>query len=259
MSEPTASNKDKKRCFVISPMGEEGSEERKRADLVLRYVIRRPLVDEYRVSRADDDTNPGAITPRVIQSILEADLIVADITSGNANVFYELAIAHGYDKPTIHVMASGTKPPFDVKDLRVIDYDLTNPERLEKAQETIARYAEFARSRPEEIETPLKGAQRFEAVQQSDDPLAKTTVQILKAVEALGLEVRLLRGRIAMSELLKASPEDDLNRALRGGGTAVIPKGVDDVYRTGAGTGSIDVAALRAVIQEGGPDSSTEI
>lgn len=93
----------KKKCFVISPIGADGSSERAKADTVLTYLIKKALAPDFDVLRADDDTNPGAITPRIIRSILEADLVVADISGLNANVFYELAIAHGYQIGRAHV------------------------------------------------------------------------------------------------------------------------------------------------------------
>jgi hypothetical protein len=181
---------DKKKCFVISPIGTEGSPERERADTVLKYLIKKALSPEFDVIRADDDTNPGAITPRIVQSILEADLVIADITGSNANVFYELAIAHGYRKPTVHLQESSEHPPFDIKDMRILAYDTTNPGRLEKAQESLKAFVASALQNPEAIETPLRTAHQFEAARASGDVVAQTNVQVMEAIEDLRTEVR---------------------------------------------------------------------
>src|ERR1051326_702264 len=79
----------KKRCFVISPIGERGSQTRKRSDKVLNQIIR-PAVKEcgYKVFRADEIDQPGLITSQVVRHIIEDALIVADLTERNANVFY---------------------------------------------------------------------------------------------------------------------------------------------------------------------------
>ncbi|MGR6964566.1 hypothetical protein ACU610_08920 [Geodermatophilus sp. URMC 61] len=93
--------------------------------------MRAALEPEYAVYRADDDSNPGAITPQMISNILSAELIVADISGGNANVFYELAIAHGYDKSTVHLQSEAHHVPFDIRDMRVITYDIQDLDSVE--------------------------------------------------------------------------------------------------------------------------------
>jgi len=64
------------RCFVIGPIGRDGSSERKHADLLLHAVIKQVLGAEefgYQVKRADEDTDPGMIGDRVISQILDAE------------------------------------------------------------------------------------------------------------------------------------------------------------------------------------------
>jgi nucleoside 2-deoxyribosyltransferase len=62
----------------------------------------------------------------IVRSIKESDVIIADITPVNANVFYELGYAHAMNKPTI-LLANRKieKLPFDVSGYRVIFYDDT--------------------------------------------------------------------------------------------------------------------------------------
>ncbi len=183
----------RKSCFVLSQIGEDGSAPRKSADLVLKHLIRKALGDEFTVKRADDDTDPGAITPRIVASIIEADLIIADLSGLNANVFYELAIAHGYNKPTVHIQQKDQRPPFDVKDMRVVRYDITDLDDVEKAQKTLRSYAESALKSPGKIVTPLSSAVGFVAVEKSDNPVADSNMRVLQAVEELRLEIRASR------------------------------------------------------------------
>jgi len=103
-------------CFVVGPIGKDGSPERKHADLLLNAVIKDVLGAEefgYKVKRADEDADPGMIGNRMISDIIHAELVVADLTDLNPNAFYELGIRHSREKPTIHVAKSGTQLPFD--------------------------------------------------------------------------------------------------------------------------------------------------
>lgn len=179
----------KKACFVLSSIGADKSPERLAADKVLKHLIRKALGTEYLVSRADDDRNPGAISPSMIASILGADLIVADLSDQNPNVFYELAIAHGYRKPTVHIQRVGESIPFDVKDMRVVRYDITDPDNLEAAQKLLEDYAAFAVTQPEKVETPLSAGAEFQSVTSSVDPVAESNVLILDAIENLRHDV----------------------------------------------------------------------
>lgn len=114
-----------KSCFVISPIGQPGSDIRYRADMVLEYIIR-PAVERqcnYVVTRADEISAPGLITAQIMDRITGDDLVVADLTGLNPNVFYELAVRHAVDKPVIQIMEQGEEPPFDVAGMRTIFVD----------------------------------------------------------------------------------------------------------------------------------------
>lgn len=91
---------DEKSCFVISPIGEPDSDTRKRADQILKHVVK-PAVAEcgYTAVRADEIDKPGIITSQVIQRVVTDPLVIADLTERNPNVFYELAIRHALRKP----------------------------------------------------------------------------------------------------------------------------------------------------------------
>ena len=133
-----------KKCFVISPIGEEGSEVRKSADDLLKYVIE-PACNAkgYEAIRADKISDAGMITQSIIEHILQDDIAVIDITGRNANVFYELAIRHSYGLPAIQIAKDITDIPFDIHNVRTIQYDLSASgadiarQAIEKAIESI--------------------------------------------------------------------------------------------------------------------------
>ena len=77
------------------------------------------------MSRADDPSADELlhenIYDRIIQSIWDADYVIAELTSSNANVAYELGIAHTLNKRTIQI-SQNLKIPFDIKSQNVISY-----------------------------------------------------------------------------------------------------------------------------------------
>jgi hypothetical protein len=66
----------------------------------------------YETTRSDLIEKQGLITGQIISSILTSDLIIADLSYLNTNVFYELGISHTVDTPTI-LMFSKIFDPFD--------------------------------------------------------------------------------------------------------------------------------------------------
>jgi hypothetical protein len=114
-------DKDEKICFMISPIGEEGSSIRNYADLVFEFIIR-PAVEMYRYKpiRADQMPEPGIITSTIINHLIKDPLVIADLTSSNPNVTYELAIRHAVKKHAIQIKDSHGSIPFDVRSMSTI-------------------------------------------------------------------------------------------------------------------------------------------
>ena len=125
----------KKVCFVIGPIGEKDSDVRKHADRVMNEIIN-PVVNKfgYEVIRADKYSIPGQITSQIVELIANADLLIADLSFHNPNVFYELALRHITRKPFVHLIKEGEKIPFDIKDIRAIEFNLDNEESIKQAK-----------------------------------------------------------------------------------------------------------------------------
>ena len=75
--------------------------------------------------QSSTSTCNGLITKAIIEQIITADLVIADFTGNNPNVFYELAIRHSYRKPTIQIVKGEIDIPFDVANMRTISYETT--------------------------------------------------------------------------------------------------------------------------------------
>jgi hypothetical protein len=134
-----------KKCFVISPIGPDDSEIRAEADWVLHKMIK-PTLEPlgFRVERADEYLKLFVIPIKVITDIKEADLIVADLTGLNANVFYELCAAHAFARPVIPLMREGGVLPFDNAHMGTIFYSRDTVAKWDKAQAELKATAEAA-------------------------------------------------------------------------------------------------------------------
>jgi hypothetical protein len=77
------------------------------------------------VIRADEEIDGGLIHLGMFERLLLAEIVVADLTSLNANVFYELGIRHAArPRTTIPIFARITRLPFDQQPIRAVPYDL---------------------------------------------------------------------------------------------------------------------------------------
>lgn len=147
-------------CFYITSIGEEGSLERKHSDLFLGSIIE-PALEQFKleVIRADKIENPGMITKQIIEYIVNAKLVIADLSFNNPNVFYELAIRHACRKPTVQVIKKGDKIPFDVGQSRTIIIDCTDiyslVPKLELHRSEISTQVSKALSDENGVDNPL--------------------------------------------------------------------------------------------------------
>ena len=113
-----------KKCFVIMPFGSASPEQKKRFDGVYRGIIVPAICEAgYEPIREDISATPGSIPKSIVKKLAEAEMVVADLTSINPNVFYELGIRHVFSKTgTVLIMNKGENIPFDNASYRVIQY-----------------------------------------------------------------------------------------------------------------------------------------
>lgn len=109
----------RKRCFVLMPFREKLKE--------IYTEVYKPTCQKNNIDcwRVDEISRPGSITRDIIEGILDSDIIIADLTTKNSNVFYELGIAHSSGNKTIMTAQSRGDVPFDIASYRVIFYEHT--------------------------------------------------------------------------------------------------------------------------------------
>lgn len=116
----TAKKKD--RCFIITPIGKETDDIRRHIDGIIEAVIKPVIEEDYDVIVSHKMNDLGSINKQVIKEIYNDKLVIANLTSINPNVMYELAFRHSIGKPVIIIAEKGTSLPFDISDGRTIFY-----------------------------------------------------------------------------------------------------------------------------------------
>lgn len=95
-------------------------------DTFYKEVIQRQAENAgFDVFRIDQKAGPGIIFQDIQREIEQAEIVIAEITPANPNVFYELGYAHALQKPTILLARRESQLPFDVRSYRVVFYNDT--------------------------------------------------------------------------------------------------------------------------------------
>jgi hypothetical protein len=115
--------------------------------------VYKPAIEKagLRAVRADTDIfGTGKIIDQIWAGINAAKVLVAELTSRNPNVFYELGLAHAFEKPVVLVSSNEQDVPFDLQHIRVIYYDVTDPFWGNKLLDKVAENILSALKNPEE-------------------------------------------------------------------------------------------------------------
>ena len=108
----------------------------------------------YEVARADTRLDQQSIMRGIIQGIASADLIIADLSVVNANVFYELGLCHGLRKPTVLITQSLDEVPFDLRPYKVQIYD-TRFDKIHELREALKDIGEKHKTGQIEFGSPI--------------------------------------------------------------------------------------------------------
>lgn len=182
-----------KKCFVISPIGDDSTPERakqkKHANTVLKTFIRPALkgfIDE--VVRADEIAEPGDINRQVLERLVTADLVIADLSFHNPNVFYELAVRHMLGKPYVQLINKGENIPFDIGSKRTIRFDTGDLDGLEETRAQIRQQAEACFVPGFKVDTPLGYAIDVQTLREGD-ATQRTLSTVLERIDLVLEEV----------------------------------------------------------------------
>lgn len=180
-----AKKEAKKLCFVVGPIGGDDSEERIHADWLLDGIIE-PVFSghfpAFDVKRADKIAEPGRIDAQVITALLDADLVVADLTTLNPNAFYEIGIRHMTQKPIIHMRLENQPIPFDIASFRTLSFSRKRPKDLELARDALKVAVDAVLADGYEVDNPVTFSRGKVQLAESATPAEKIFQDQLDAI-----------------------------------------------------------------------------
>jgi len=148
-------------CFVLMPFGIKSDPNGTPIDF--DAVYQQMIVPAIRSAkleplRADEEMSGGIIHKPMFERLVLCEYAVADLTTANANVFYELGVRHAV-RPwsTVLIFASGTRLPFDVAPLRGLPYavdDLGKLTNIATSQSALAARLNVAKQKADH-DSPL--------------------------------------------------------------------------------------------------------
>ena len=236
-----------KTCFVIGPIGDAGTPIRAHADDLLKYIVA-PVVEQHGYDtpvRADKMGEPGRITTQIIRELERVDLVVADLTFANANVYYELSLRHALRKPSIHMAHEDTKLSFDIADNRTIFFTM-HAKRVDETKVELSKHIEHVLAPGYKVTNPITEALEAISFERSDKPVEKAIGEMMVKFDAMVNAIGRLRdtvyvpqsilggGRVTDASLFATAPSSGVvNDAVLGSFAGSWPPG----YRSRADFG----------------------
>jgi hypothetical protein len=166
-------------CFVISPFGGYFDS--------YHTAIFEPAIEAAKLKpcRADDLYRPSSIIHDIWKYVSGATVLLADLTGKNPNVLYELGLAHAIGKPVVMVTQVLEDVPFDLRNLRVITYDLRDPAWAELLGDSITHSLEEVLGSPESAVPPAFLRERKESKSPQVSSTEKKLLELTQQVESL--------------------------------------------------------------------------
>lgn len=166
-------------CFIVTAIGESGTETRDRADEVFSYLIA-PVCEElgYKPVRVDQVDAVDNINETIINYLKTAPMVVADMTGHNPNAFYELGFRQALELPLVPIIQAGNGLPFDVISQRTVFYNLSVGKIKQSKKDLKAKMKSF-----ENFEMPENRAERDLTLEDLNDNLTKKLNKILNLLE----------------------------------------------------------------------------
>lgn len=163
-------------CFVLMPFGTkpDGSGGTIDFDAVYNQVIK-PAIDDAELDplRADEEMSGGIIHKPMFERLLFCPFAVADLTTANANVFYELGVRHtARPWSTVLLFAAGGRLPFDVGMLRALPYRIAAggaPADAASARNALAQRLIVAKAEAAETITGTPDSPLFQLIEKFPD------------------------------------------------------------------------------------------
>lgn len=191
-------------AFVIMPFSED-------FETVYTGLIKHSLEGlGFDVQRADDIENQRNILRDILEKISTSDLVIADLTGLNPNVFYELGVAHALKKPVILLTQVIEDVPFDLQSYRLVEYS-THFDRIDEARELLKNYGNGFQNGTIRFGNPVTDFLPGESHSEVADQSIEAPVEIADDGDDLGFldhTIALTEGSERIAQILKGSAND---------------------------------------------------
>lgn len=192
-------------CFILMPFGQKLDAAGSVIDFdAVYHELIAPAIREAELEpvRADEEMTGGIIHKPMYERLILCEYAVADLTTANANVFYELGIRHAV-RPwsTVSIFSEGSRLPFDVAPLRAMPYPLTaagTPDKIEATKEMLVTRLVKARDRA--ADSPL--FQLLDGIYEQDAPLFQL-LEGMKGLDIARLKTDVFRDSVQYSIKIK--------------------------------------------------------
>lgn len=184
--------KPKKTCFVIMPISDVDGYDKGHFSRVYEYIIKPACKNAgFEPIRADDTSKANVIIVDILQQILKADMAICDISSRNANVFYELGFRQAFNKKTVLIRDNKTAMPFDISSIRTLPYNanLRIDEVNNSVSEITKALQETESAKEDEINSLLNLLSVEKAVLPNKHKMTAETSLILSAINELSYKL----------------------------------------------------------------------
>lgn len=110
-------------CFVIMPISDPDGYNTGHFLKVYKYIFK-PAIEKagFKAHRIDLEKSSNLIQERIIKQLIEAPMVLCDLSSRNPNVLFELGMRQAFDKPVVLVKDNQTERIFDISGLSTTDY-----------------------------------------------------------------------------------------------------------------------------------------
>ena len=147
--QPARELSERKQCFVLMPFGEI-------FDVYYEKVYRRAIEDAgYKAVRADTLFGTGSLIEQVWREIGKSEVVLADLSGRNPNVYYELGLANSQFKPVILTASAHGDAPFDIAHARTFVYDVREPGWGEMLKQYVTEQLDRVNKDPSQFVIPF--------------------------------------------------------------------------------------------------------
>jgi Nucleoside 2-deoxyribosyltransferase len=185
-------------CFIIQPFDSGGPYDKRCKD-ILEPAIKEVGLEPYRV---DEDPGTSVIIDDIEKGIREAEICLADITTNNPNIWYEVGFAYANGKPVV-MICTDPRPepfPFDVRHRHIIPYNLHSPSDFETLKSEIVKRLTAQAKKAETLQTAAAMSQMQKTEGLSPHEVAVLATVISEAAAPIdGLAVYIVKDKLKHS------------------------------------------------------------